>query len=660
MKDTNDVIINDLLCFVANFSDRIPRDVLIRLVEAHFDSASIKAATELLMNGEQDAVRHSNGIGHLVEETVKAQKDGGQRFAATNLCSLPLQLSVEDLSPNLPKQMKGEEESMLVKILAEVQSLRRLVRELKGDGGSLSPHPSSTDGAEGESGGIMHCTDDRDSKCTNRSGSSPSIPNTETEATAYSSPESPPHGTGRRFKRKSTTESVSQAQGGAIENAVARIIQKRSKAQENVTATSVPGKVPDAMTLYGGGADLTSPMINNDESKSESSHNGAGLVAPSSRKHSQPEESRRKKDSRLETGPLQNSSDISNMTYSRSIPTMHLVHLQNLAAANGYANPLHQPLSLDVFGGPTFGNIPEISPGLSGVHPPPGFNNNFLRAWFALVQQAHSHNLSQGGSPRAPTPLFPSPPGSFPSNFGSQIVGGSTRRPQSPTVKREPLENPLLSPTIDAVKSPSLSTRINDTKLKEGDRNLSQLKLENSEVGSPPEDSENSFDGVNMEDSYYRDDESEGTMSPSGRNAGEWKGLLEDAIEKPYVCQHANCAKRFANKFLLKKHEFIHTGERPHQCQYCMKKFNRKDNLLRHKKTHLANAMCGVKRRHTLVFGVDDGVNSMVSPGLDMTKQFLNHQSLKEEESLDASSGRSLRGSSGSFLDTSGNKISSG
>ncbi|VDN55642.1 unnamed protein product [Dracunculus medinensis] len=61
--------------------------------------------------------------------------------------------------------------------------------------------------------------------------------------------------------------------------------------------------------------------------------------------------------------------------------------------------------------------------------------------------------------------------------------------------------------------------------------------------------------------------------------------------DKPYTCMHTNCHKRFANKFLLKKHQFIHTGLRPHRCPFCGKRFNRKDNLLRHKKTHIANAL---------------------------------------------------------------------
>lgn len=48
-------------------------------------------------------------------------------------------------------------------------------------------------------------------------------------------------------------------------------------------------------------------------------------------------------------------------------------------------------------------------------------------------------------------------------------------------------------------------------------------------------------------------------ISITYRNS-ELKFCLISAL-KPYVCQHENCHKRFANKFLLKKHEFIHTGK---------------------------------------------------------------------------------------------------
>uniref|UniRef100_A0A915BFY7 C2H2-type domain-containing protein n=1 Tax=Parascaris univalens TaxID=6257 RepID=A0A915BFY7_PARUN len=86
-------------------------------------------------------------------------------------------------------------------------------------------------------------------------------------------------------------------------------------------------------------------------------------------------------------------------------------------------------------------------------------------------------------------------------------------------------------------------------------------------------------------------DDSSPSPSDSSNNVDEFSCSANDLAEKPFTCEHANCHKRFANKFLLKKHQFIHTGLRPHCCPFCGKRFNRKDNLLRHKKTHLANAL---------------------------------------------------------------------
>ncbi|CAJ0563493.1 unnamed protein product, partial [Mesorhabditis spiculigera] len=87
------------------------------------------------------------------------------------------------------------------------------------------------------------------------------------------------------------------------------------------------------------------------------------------------------------------------------------------------------------------------------------------------------------------------------------------------------------------------------------------------------------------------DDLEKESDSPSPSEEMKDEQDAENLADKPYVCGQSNCAKRFANKFLLKKHMFIHTGLRPHACPYCTKRFNRKDNLLRHKKTHIQHGV---------------------------------------------------------------------
>ncbi|CAI4224639.1 unnamed protein product [Auanema sp. JU1783] len=67
--------------------------------------------------------------------------------------------------------------------------------------------------------------------------------------------------------------------------------------------------------------------------------------------------------------------------------------------------------------------------------------------------------------------------------------------------------------------------------------------------------------------------------------------FCNDDDEKKFTC--TICQKKFANKFLLNKHIFIHTGLRPHKCPDCCKSFNRKDNLLRHRKTHALRKSSG-------------------------------------------------------------------
>ncbi|KAI6176608.1 hypothetical protein M3Y97_00816700 [Aphelenchoides bicaudatus] len=101
---------------------------------------------------------------------------------------------------------------------------------------------------------------------------------------------------------------------------------------------------------------------------------------------------------------------------------------------------------------------------------------------------------------------------------------------------------------------------------------------------------------------------SQGSPTPSDMSMNRDGIDSANDSEKPYVCSKFNCRKRFSNKFLLKKHEFIHSGLRPHVCPFCNKPFNRKDNLLRHKKTHLNNALSQLsgRRRHNALRGVSE------------------------------------------------------
>ena len=46
------------------------------------------------------------------------------------------------------------------------------------------------------------------------------------------------------------------------------------------------------------------------------------------------------------------------------------------------------------------------------------------------------------------------------------------------------------------------------------------------------------------------------------------------------------CSKKFRSPFEVKRHEMIHTGERPFSCQYCDKRFIQKSQLLGHEKIH--------------------------------------------------------------------------
>lgn len=53
-----------------------------------------------------------------------------------------------------------------------------------------------------------------------------------------------------------------------------------------------------------------------------------------------------------------------------------------------------------------------------------------------------------------------------------------------------------------------------------------------------------------------------------------------------YICNVEGCGKKFLDNSKLRRHQLVHTGEKPYTCEICNKMFSLDFNLRTHLRTH--------------------------------------------------------------------------
>jgi len=82
--------------------------------------------------------------------------------------------------------------------------------------------------------------------------------------------------------------------------------------------------------------------------------------------------------------------------------------------------------------------------------------------------------------------------------------------------------------------------------------------------------------------------------------------------KQPYLCSFPNCEKGFSRPSDLRKHRLVHTGEKPHKCEYCDSSFISSSNLNKHRRQHTGEKPYSCRvclRKFTRSIGLRNHVN---------------------------------------------------
>ncbi|CAH1995251.1 unnamed protein product [Acanthoscelides obtectus] len=120
---------------------------------------------------------------------------------------------------------------------------------------------------------------------------------------------------------------------------------------------------------------------------------------------------------------------------------------------------------------------------------------------------------------------------------------------------------------------------------------------EHNATGEKTDDVSVDVESGPMKLSTESEDETDLTVSDGGTTPGPDKDVASQELtpwqkmERKFIC--LECPRRFKRASHLARHQLVHSGEKPHECDMCHKTFSRHDKLKTHiKKMHTPKDVC--------------------------------------------------------------------